>query len=551
MKQKLFLPLFLRTAARFLLLWALMVLLLSFRELDAQTTRLKSGISETRDFDLENCQLVLEGGSEPWNRPAILDNRMSAHYASYGAVGVFRLYDTEGTELARSQLTYGSFSLPGKGVYDHFLNFDAVLTDDEQLTLGRLLREERQLNRFYGTESGLYDGDLGSDEGVNFTVGLRGEVTGVVEHNVVYPQKLVYYYEDRSVTLLDTDSSFFDGKTLTTLTFDTAQLSSPLVWADTGPELTLKLFREAEARLENLVGDRLPSDYWVASTMGGSGYAQVGSVAPYDGLVSATGVSYRPALMAIHDLISLYVITFLFTLLLAWFTARAQARSLQRERDLTNAVAHELKTPLALLRSYAEGLQEDIAPEKRTQYLDVIMDQSDQMAALVSSLLDLSRIKAGKTAFTPGPVALDQVVESVFRTLERPMETAGVTLDLDLVPCTVSGEEGRLSLVVSNLAANALKHTPTGGEIRVSLQIRGRFALLRVENDGEPIPEEALPRLFEPFYRSDTARDRRSGGTGLGLALVKETVTLHGGTCGVENLPHGVRFWVELPLSST
>lgn len=551
MKQKLFLPLFLRTAARFLLLWALMVLLLSFRELDAQTTRLKSGVSETRDFDLENCQLVLEGGSEPWNRPAILDDRMSAHYASYGAVGVFRLYDTEGTELARSQLTYGSFSLPGKGVYDHFLNFDAVLTDDEQLTLGRLLREERQLNRFYGTESGLYDGDLGSDEGVNFTVGLRGEVTGVVEHNVVYPQKLVYYYEDRSVTLLDTDSSFFDGKTLTTFTSDSIQLSSILAWAETGPELTLKLFREAEARLENLVGDRLPSDYWVASTMGGSGYAQVGSVAPYDGLVSATGVSYRPALMAIHNLISLYVITLLFTLLLAWFTARAQARSLQRERDLTNAVAHELKTPLALLRSYAEGLQEDIAPEKRAEYLDVIMDQSDQMAALVSSLLDLSRMKAGKTAFTPGPVALDQVVESVFRTLERPMETASVTLDLDLVPCTVSGEEGRLSLVVSNLAANALKHTPTGGEIRVSLQIRGRFALLRVENDGEPIPEEALPRLFEPFYRSDTARDRRSGGTGLGLALVKKTVTLHGGACGVENLPHGVRFWVKLPLSST
>lgn len=551
MKQKLFLPLFLRTAARFLLLWALMVLLLSLRELDAQTARLKSGVSETRDFDLENCQLVLEGGSEPWNRPAILDDRMSAHYASYGAVGVFRLYDTEGMELARSQLTYGSFSLPGKGVYDHFLNFDAVLTDDEQLTLGRLLREERQLNRFYGTESGLYDGNLGSDKSVNFTVGLRGEVTGVVEHNVVYPQKLVYYYEDRSVTLLDTDSSFFDGKTLTTFTSDSIQLSSVLAWAETGPELTLKLFREAEARLENLVGDRLPSDYWVASTMGGSGYAQVGSVVPYDGLVSSTGVSYRPALMAIHDLISLYVITFLFTLLLAWFTARAQARSLQRERDLTNAVAHELKTPLALLRSYAEGLQEDIAPEKRAQYLDVIMDQSDQMAALVSSLLDLSRIKAGKTAFTPGPVALDQVVESVFRTLERPMETASVTLDLDLVPCTVSGEEGRLSLVVSNLAANALKHTPTGGEIRVSLQIRGRFSLLRVENDGEPIPEEALPRLFEPFYRSDTARDRRSGGTGLGLALVKETVTLHGGACGVENLPHGVRFWVKLPLSST
>ena len=131
------------------------------------------------------------------------------------------------------------------------------------------------------------------------------------------------------------------------------------------------------------------------------------------------------------------------------------------------------------------------------------------------------------------------------------METSGVTLTLDLEPCTVSGEEGRLSLVVSNLASNALKHTPAGGEIRVTLGKKGHTALLQVENDGEPIPPEALPRLFEPFYRSDAARDRQSGGTGLGLALVKETVALHGGTCGVENLPHGVRFWVELPLLNT
>ena len=547
MKQKLLLPLFLRTAARFLLLWALMVLLLSLRELDAQTTRLKSGVSEARDWNLMNAQLVVDGDYDPTIKPAQYDDRMDAYYSTYGAVGVFRLYDTEGTEMGRSLLTSGSFALPGTGVYDYYLNFDAALTDDEQLALGRLLREERQLNRFYGTEGGLHDDYLGSDQGKSFTVGLRGEITGVVEHNVVYPQKLVYYYEDGPVTLLDTDSSFFDGKTLTTFTSDSIQLSSILAWAETGPELTLKLFREAETRLENLVGDRTPSNAWAGSSVGGSGYAQSGASASYEGLVSATGVSYRPFLMATHDLWFLYLATLLFTLLLAFFTARAQARSLRRERDLTNAVAHELKTPLALLRSYAEGLQENIAPEKRAQYLEVIMAASDQMAAMVNSLLDLSRMKAGKTRFEPGPVALDRVVESVFHTLERPMETADVTLALDLEPCTVSGEEGRLSLVVSNLAANALQHTPAGGEIRVVLREKGRTALLRVENDGEPIPPEALPQLFEPFYRSDTARDRQSGGAGLGLALVKETVTLHGGTCGVENLPHGVRFWVALP----
>lgn len=547
MKQKLLLPLFLRTAARFLLLWALMVFLLSLRELDAQTDRLNNGIAESRDWNLMNCQLVLEGEYDPGMKPAQYDDRMGAYYSIYGAVGVFRLYDTEGMEMGRSQLIYGSFSLPGTGVYDYYLNFDAVLSDDEQLTLGQFLRENRQFNRFYGTEGGLHDDYLGSSQGKTFTVGLRGEITGVVEHNVVYPQKLVYYYEDGPVTLLDTDSSFFDGKTLTTFTSDSIQLSSILAWAETGPELTLKLFREAEARVDNLVGERTPSNTWVAS----NSYGGIGSLAPYDGLVSAYGVSYRPVLLVTHGLLFLYVSTLLFTLLLAFFTARAQARSLQRERDLTNAVAHELKTPLALLRSYAEGLQEDIAPEKRAQYLDVIMEQSDQMAALVSSLLDLSRMKAGKTRFEPVPVALDEVTDSVFHALERPMETAGVTLSLDLTPCTVSGEEGRLSLVVSNLAANALRHTPPSGEIRVVLQRKGGSALLQVENDGDPIPMEALPQLFEPFYRSDAARDRQSGGTGLGLALVKETVSLHNGTCGVENLPNGVRFWVQLPLLNT
>ena len=152
MKQKLFLPLFLRTAARFLLLWALMVLLLSLRELDAQTTRLKSGVSEARDWNLMNAQLVVDGDYDPTIKPAQYDDRMDAYYSTYGAVGVFRLYDTEGMEMGRSLLTSGSFALPGTGVYDYYLNFDAALTDDEQLTLGQFLRENRQFNRFYGTE---------------------------------------------------------------------------------------------------------------------------------------------------------------------------------------------------------------------------------------------------------------------------------------------------------------------------------------------------------------------------------------------------------------
>ena len=548
MKDKLFLPLFLRTAARFLLFWLIVMGVLTLRNLGTQESLLESRMGEAEDFNLRNCQLVLEGDYDPAIKPAQLEDRLSAYYSMYGAMGVYRLYDVDGQELARSQLTSGSFCFPGTGTYSYYLRFDPVLTEEEHLELAQKLRENRTLCYFYGTEGGLYDEEENEPDDM---IGRYGEVTGVLEDNVVYPQKLVYYYEDGPVVLLDTDSDFFDGKELTTLTFDAAQISSPLIWSDTGPELALELFREAEARIDSLTADHPPSSNQASTLSGRSGYAHVGPSATLNGIIASRGVAYRPARMALHGLEAVYVGTLLLALLLAFYTARSQARSLRRERALTNAVAHELKTPLALLRSYAEGLREDIAPEKRAQYLEVIMDQSDQMAALVNSLLDLSRMKAGKTRFTPDPVALDQVVASVFRALARPMETAGVTLALDLTPCTVAGEEGRLSLVVSNLAANALQHTPSGGEIRVTLQVCGSFALLQVENDGEPIPLEALPRLFEPFYRSDGARDRKSGGTGLGLALVKETVTLHGGTCGVENLSTGVCFWVKLPLLST
>lgn len=548
MKDKLFLPLFLRTAARFLLFWLIVMGVLTLRNLDTQERLLESRMGEAEDFNLRNCQLVLEGDYDPAIKPAQLEDRLSPYYSMYGAMGVYRLYDTDGQELARSQLTSGSFCLPGTGTYSYHLRFDPVLTEEEHLALARRLREERQLLQFYGTEGGPYDGDLGSDEGINFSVGLRGEVTGVVEDNVVYPQKLVYYYEEGPVVLLDTGSDFFDGKELTTLTFDAAQISSYLIWSGSSPELALELFREAEARVDSLTADQPPSSNQASTLSGRSGYAHVGPSAALNGIIAASGVAYRPARMALHGLEAVYAGTLLLALLLAFYTARSQERSLRRERELTNAVAHELKTPLALLRSYAEGLQEDIAPEKREEYLAVIMEESDRMAALVNSLLDFSRMASGRMALRAEAVDLSGLVGEVCRPLERPAAEHGVRLALETPPCTVSGDRERLRALCAELCGNALRHCRPGGAVRVSLARKGDRVRLRVVNDGDPIPPEALERVFDPFYRVDEARDRAQGGSGLGLALVRETARLHGGTCGAENGPSGPVFWVELPL---
>ena len=254
--------LFPRTAARFLALWLLFMLLLSWQNQSAQESRLEAAVDSAAAWNQENCQMVLEGDYDNAIKPAQLEQRLSAYASQYGAVAVFRLPTAGGLGERRSQLTSGSFALPGTGVYSYYLRFDPVLTDQEHLELARRLRADRNLCTFYGTEGGLYDeADLAESD----RVGWYGTVTGVLEGNVVYPQKLVYYYSEGPVTVLDTDSAFFDGKELTTLTFDLAQINSPLVDSPSGPELTLALFREAEARIDRLIGNRAPDGSWAAS----------------------------------------------------------------------------------------------------------------------------------------------------------------------------------------------------------------------------------------------------------------------------------------------
>ena len=531
--------LFPRTAARFLALWLLFMLLLSWQNQSAQESRLEAAVDSAAAWNQENCQMVLEGDYDAAIKPAQLEQRLSAYASQYGAVAVFRLPAAGELGERRSQLTSGSFALPGTGVYSYYLRFDPVLTDQEHLELARRLRADRNLCTFYGTEGGLYDeADLAESD----RVGWYGTVTGVLEGNVVYPQKLVYYYPEGPVTVLDTDSAFFDGKELTTLTFDLAQINSPLVDSPSGPELTLKLFREAEARIDRLIGGRAPDGSWAAS----GGGASVGGSATLGGMVFAQGTASRPLRMVFHELGFLYGATLAVALLQAYYTARAQARAVRRERDFTRAAAHELKTPLAVLRAHAEALKEDVDPAKRGEYLDVVLSESDRMAALASGLLDLSQLEQGET-LAREPVELSGLVRGVFDRLSLPLERKGAKLKLALNESWTKGDRARLEMAVSNLASNALRHCPEGGGVAVTLAREGERIVLTVDNDGAPIPEADLAHIWEPFYRGDAGRSRAAGGTGLGLAIVKAAAQAHGGGCSAANRPGGVIFRVWLP----
>ena len=217
----------------------------------------------------------------------------------------------------------------------------------------------------------------------------------------------------------------------------------------------------------------------------------------------------------------------------------------KNRRQLTSNIAHELKTPLAIIHSYAEGLKEQIAEEKREQYLDTILAEVKQMDAMVMELLDLSRLEAGKVTLHREPMDLSALVQSCWEPFAPMAATKALQVQLDLAQnCRINADETRLRQVLRNFLSNAVRYTPAGGQVIIRVQIGKKRASFRVENTAEAFTPEALEKVWDSFYRVDKARSDR--GTGLGLTIAKSIITLHGGSCHVRNTSIGVEFRFEL-----
>lgn len=217
----------------------------------------------------------------------------------------------------------------------------------------------------------------------------------------------------------------------------------------------------------------------------------------------------------------------------------------EHRRTFTSHMAHELKTPLAVIHSYAQGLQEHIAEDKREKYLATICSEAERMNGMVLELLDLSRLEAGRVKLRRENFSLSQLTRSTLEKLAPTLEAKGLRLSTALeAPAPVLADRGRMAQVVENLLTNAVKYTPAGGEIGVEVAQTDRHTTLRVANDCPPIPQEELDQLFEPFYRREDAAPGE--GTGLGLAIVRHIVQLHGGSCTAQATQTGVVFTVTL-----
>jgi len=235
-------------------------------------------------------------------------------------------------------------------------------------------------------------------------------------------------------------------------------------------------------------------------------------------------------------------------------SARDEAESSNRAKDEFIAmISHELRTPLGAILIWAQLLKsDDVDPGAVTRAVGMIERSTKTLAQLIDDLLDASRIIAGKLTFETRPLELRPVIEAAFDAAAPAAEAKGILLERSLpgpLP-PVAGDPGRLQQVVANLLANALKFTPEGGRVEVRLARAGSTAHITIIDSGSGISPEFLPFIFERFRQADTTSTRKQKGLGLGLAIARQIVQLHGGTIEAASAGegHGSTFTVKLPL---
>ena len=220
----------------------------------------------------------------------------------------------------------------------------------------------------------------------------------------------------------------------------------------------------------------------------------------------------------------------------------------EMRKEFIANVSHELKTPIALIQGYAEGLQEGMGEEKesRDYYCDVIVDEANKMNQMVKQLLTLSSLESGNDKPVMDRFNLTELIKGVVNASKILIEQNQIQVEFDdQTPVYVWADEFKIEQVVTNYLSNAIHHID--GEKKIIIRMIPENGLVRVSvfNTGTPIPEEAIPNLWTKFYKVDKARTRAYGGTGIGLSIVKAIMDAHNQQYGVKNWENGVEFWTE------
>ncbi len=216
-------------------------------------------------------------------------------------------------------------------------------------------------------------------------------------------------------------------------------------------------------------------------------------------------------------------------------TALEYARDAEENRkQLISNITHELKTPLAVIHSYAEGLQSGIAAEKKEHYVEVILNEADRMDAMVLQMLELSRLEAGRVKLRLEDFSFSDLIRYVTEKFQPMLDAKNLTVHMNLVePLTIHASESRLEQVLTNYMSNAVRYTPCDGQIMIHAAADQKTVLFNITNTAPHLSQEGLEKVYDSFYREETSRSTKS--TGLGLAIVKGIISLHSGDCFVTN----------------
>jgi PAS domain S-box-containing protein len=237
-------------------------------------------------------------------------------------------------------------------------------------------------------------------------------------------------------------------------------------------------------------------------------------------------------------------------------------RDVTTERDVTqmknefvSTVSHELRTPLTSIKGYIDLILDGDAGEVdeiQREFLGIVKENTDRLVQLINDMLDISRIESGRIHLNIQPLDVSESLIGTADTFRAVLDQKGHRLELDVEPDLplVAGDRDRIGQVLINLTSNAIKYSPEGGVVTLGARAEGREVIVSVRDEGLGIAEENLPRMFEQFYRVDSAMTREIGGTGLGLSICKSIVELLGGRIWVETeLGKGSTFSFSLPVA--
>ncbi|MDD5968762.1 MAG: sensor histidine kinase [Candidatus Fimousia sp.] len=221
----------------------------------------------------------------------------------------------------------------------------------------------------------------------------------------------------------------------------------------------------------------------------------------------------------------------------------------EMRKEFLSHVSHELKTPIALIQGYAEGLVDNVMEdeESRAFYCDVIMDEAKKMNEMVQKLMTLNQIEFGQNQVTMQRFDLTEILKNMIESNRIRFQQKEVKVEFyHTTPVYVWGDVFMIEDVINNYISNAYNHVKNRGKVKIWLEERGKVVRAWVYNDGNRIPEEELSKIWIRFYKVDKARTREYGGSGVGLSIVAAIMDAHGQKYGVKNHENGVAFYFEL-----